>query len=207
MPITTDQITIESFLDLFKRIVAQKQAAGIAALQVNPDDLLERARGYGTRFANGSWGWSSNIWSRSAKQTSVVDSDDELTPEHRILMRNVLERILCTPMIQADATLGTPGERAEMRCRLFCDPQFPDLAYRWQQLNFPGDPSSEPDAILFCIPHYLNNPNLPGTGIQSAEAGLAADDQRLATVAPPVAHTSMKRRKAGRRRTPKLLSL
>jgi phosphoenolpyruvate carboxykinase (ATP) len=162
MPITAEQMTIASFPHFFQKIVADKAAAGVKALEVNPADLLQRAQTYGTQYANGSWGWSSNIWSRSAAQSDVVDSEADLKPAHRILMRNVLERVLCTPMIQADATMGMPGSRVEMRCRLICDPQFPDLPYRWQQLNFPGDPAAEPDAWLFCVPHYLNNPNMPG---------------------------------------------
>jgi len=161
MPIDTDQISIESFPKLYEKIIADKRAAGVRALDVNPSDLLERSKVYGTQYANGSWGWSSNIWSRSAKQSDVVSLEDTLTPEHKVLMRSVLERILCTPMIQADANLGSPGSRVEMRCRLICDAQFPDLPYRWQQLNFAGEADKEPQATLFCIPHYLNNPKMP----------------------------------------------
>ena len=161
VPITTGQITIESFLTLFQEMSRKKEAAGIQAIQNNPPDLLERAKPYGVQYKNGSWGWSSNIWNRSAANTEVIDSDHELRPEHRYLMLRVLEHMLCRPMIQADANLGSPGSPVEMRCRLFCDPQFPDIAYRWQQLNFPGDPQAEPDAQLFFIPHFLENPGLP----------------------------------------------
>ncbi len=162
MPITTSQITIESFLSLFDNMVESKQAAGIEAIQNNPPDLLERAKSYGVQYKNGSWGWSSNIWSRSAANTEVVDSDHELKPEHQLLMLRVLEQMMTRPMIQVDANMGSPGSPVEMRGRMYCDPQFADIAYRWQQLNFPGDPNAEPDARLFFIPHYLENPDMPG---------------------------------------------
>ncbi|HXY88701.1 MAG TPA: hypothetical protein VEG44_09695, partial [Candidatus Acidoferrales bacterium] len=64
MPITLDDITISSFLDLFKQIVEQKEKVGLKPIQNNPPDLLERAQLYGTQFKNGSWNWGSNIWSR-----------------------------------------------------------------------------------------------------------------------------------------------
>lgn len=162
MPTTIGHITIESFLSVFEEMVESKENCNIEAIQNNPDDLLERAKHYGTQYANGSWGWTSNIWSRSAKNTDVVTSEHELRNEHRYLMLRVLEQILCRPLVQVDATLGTPGERAQMHCRLYCDPQFPDLAHRWKAINFPADPSNEPDAQLFFIPQYLENPNMPG---------------------------------------------
>lgn len=164
MPITTGDITIGSFREIFGRIVRQKTDAHVAAVQDNPSDLLERAKSYGTQFANGSWGWASNIWSRSAAQSVVIDSEADLKPEHRQLMLSVLEQVLCVPLIKVDANLGQPGSRAEMRCRLYCDPRFPDIAYRWRQLNFPGNPDAAPDAELFVLPSYLENPNVPGTG-------------------------------------------
>jgi len=164
MPISVEDISIAGFLDLFAKIVSDKQRAGVAAIQNNPPDLLERAKSYGTQYRNGSWGWSSNIWSRSAAQSVVIEGEEDLKPEHRRLMLSVLEFILCRPMIQVDANLGQPGSKAEMRCRLYCDPQFPDIAYRWQQLNFPGDPSETPDATLFVIPQYLENPRRSDTG-------------------------------------------
>jgi len=64
MPITADQITISNFPDIVRKIIADKQAIGIPALQNNPTDLFERAQTYGIQFANRSWGWSSNIWHR-----------------------------------------------------------------------------------------------------------------------------------------------
>lgn len=163
MPITLKDITIDSFREIFEQIVRDKERAGITAIQNNPNDLLERAKSYGTRYKNESWGWSSNIWSRSAPNSVQVNSDGDLQLEHQQLMLNVLEHILCRPLIQVDANLGSPGSKAEMRCRLYCDPQFPDIAYRWSQLNFPGDPNANPDVEIFCIPHYLENPNVPNS--------------------------------------------
>ncbi|MBI5956102.1 MAG: phosphoenolpyruvate carboxykinase (ATP) [Chloroflexi bacterium] len=164
MPILLEEITIENFIATFKKIVREKEAAGLVAIQSNPPDLLERAKQYGTQYRNGSWGWSSNIWSRSAAGSVVVESEQDLKIEHKQLMLRVLEHILSQgPLIQVDANLGQPGSKAEMRCRLYCDPQFPDIAYRWSQLNFPGNPHLEPDAQVFCIPHYLENPNVPGS--------------------------------------------
>ena len=164
MPILHGEMTIESFMEFFAKIVAEKEAAGITAIEKNPSDLLQRAKHYGIHYRNGSWGWGSNIWSRSAPQSTVIENEDRLRHEHRQLMLSVLEFILCRPMIQVDANLGQPGSKAEMRCRLFCDPQFPDIAYRWQQLNFPGEPDAEPQATMFVIPQYLENPNRTDNG-------------------------------------------
>jgi len=160
---TVDQMTIAGFLEHFRRIVREKEAAGITPILTNPSDLLERAKLYGMAYGNGSWGWGSNIWSRSAAGTMVVEREEDLGPEQRQVMLRTLEHILCRPLIQVDRTVGTPGERAAMRCRLYCDPQFPDVAYRWGELTFPGDPSAEPEAVLFCLPHYLGNPRVPGS--------------------------------------------
>jgi len=162
MPTTIGHITIENFLHIFDEIVENKQRCGIEAIQNSPDNLLQRAKYYGTQYKNSSWGWTSNIWSRSAGNTVVIDSEHELKNEHRTLMLKVLEQILCRPMIQVDANLGSPGSRAQMHCRLYCDPQFPDLAHRWQQLNFLADPGEQPQAPLFFLPQYLENPNVPG---------------------------------------------
>ena len=162
MAITADQLTISGFRNFVRQIIRDKEAAGVVAVQNNPPDLLERSKLYGTQFRNGSWTWTSNIWHRSAPNSVIVNSDDELKAQHKELMLAVLERILCGPMIQVDRNLGSPGTPGEMRCRLYCDPQFPDIAYRWGALNFDGDPAATPDVELFLIPHFLNNPNVPG---------------------------------------------
>lgn len=165
MLIRLEEITIEGFKEIFRKIIRLKERAGITAIQKNPHDLFERAKLYGTRFRNGAWGWASNIWHRSAAGSVVVEREEDLRPEHKFLMLRVLEHILAQgPLIRVDAILGQPGSRAEMHCRLYCDPQFPDIAYRWSQINFPcPHPDSKPDAEIFCIPHYLGNPNVPGT--------------------------------------------
>ncbi len=162
MPIKEKDITIIDFLRLFKKIVEEKEKAGICAIQNNPKDLFKRAQSYGIRYKNDSWGWSSNIWSRSAAGSVVVENEKDLKPEHKLLMLRALEHILCRPMIQVDTKLGQPGSKAEMKCRMYCDPQFPDIAYRWSELSFPGSSKDEPDATLFFIPHYIENPNVPG---------------------------------------------
>jgi len=161
--ITVQDITVASFRELFGKIVKDKQLSGVTAVQNNPDDLLERAKAYGTRYKNGSYGWSSNIWHRSAAGTVVVEREENLTHAHRRLMLRVLEHMLTRPVIQVDASLGATGTVAAMHCRLYCDPQFPDVAHRWKTLNFPASADEKPDAEIFCVPHYLNNPNIPGT--------------------------------------------
>lgn len=159
-----DDITIAGFKEAFKKIVQAKEESGITAILNNPSDLFERAKLYGTHFKNDSWNWASNIWHRSAAGSVVVENDDDLKYEHKLLMLRVLEHILAQgPLIQVDAIVGKPGTRAEMRCRLYCDPQFPDIAYRWSQICFASTPETEPDVEFFCIPHYLGNPNVPGT--------------------------------------------
>lgn len=164
MPIKAVELSIGKFKALFEQIVRDKERRGITALLRNPPDLLERAKLYGVQYANGSWGWESNIWHRSAVNTVVVEKEEDLKPEHRELMLSVLEHILCRPLIQVDRTLGSAVCPARMRCRLYCDPQFPDIAYRWGELCFPGEPSEQPEAELFMIPHFLNNPARSETG-------------------------------------------
>jgi len=161
--ITPEKITIAGFRRLFNEIVRQKESIPVPALLRNPSDLLERAKLYGIQYKNGSWGWCSNVWHRSAANTVVIDREEDLLPAHQELMLSVLEHILCRPMFQTDRTLGTSRSPAKMRARLYCDPQFPDIPYRWGELNFPGEPDAEPDAELFMIPQFLCNPNIPGT--------------------------------------------
>ena len=160
-----EEITIEGFKESFWRIVELKEKAGLQAILDNPPDLRKRAELYATKYRNGALGWASNIWHRSEAGTAVVERDEDLRKEHKLLMLRVLEHILVQgPLIKVDGILGKPGTKAALRCRLYCDPQFPDIAYRWAQLAFPGDPSKEPEVELFCIPHYLGNPINPETG-------------------------------------------
>jgi len=164
MLIKQEEITIEGFKQLFFNIIEIKKRAGITAILNNPSDLFERAKIYGTRFKNDAWGWASNIWHRSAAGSVVIEQDEDLKPEHKFLMMRVLEHILAQgPLIQVDCYLGSTNSPVRMHARLYCDPQFPDIAYRWSQINFPAPPEEEPDIMLIDIPHYLGNPNVPGT--------------------------------------------
>ena len=161
----TEEMTIEGFKEAFRRILELKRRCGLQPILDNPPDLLERAKLYATRYRNGSLGWASNIWHRSEAGTAVIERDEDLRLEHKRLMRRVLEHVLAQgPLIKVDGILGKPGSRVELRCRLYCDPQFPDIAYRWSQLAFPADPSERPDVELLVIPHYLGNPINPETG-------------------------------------------
>lgn len=164
MLIKQEDITIEGFKNLFFKIIEIKEKAGIKAILNNPPDLFERAKLYGTRFKNNSWGWTSNIWHRSASGSLVIEKDEDLKPDYKFLMMRVLEHILAQgPLIQVDCYLGSKDSPVRMHARLYCDPQFPDIAYRWSKINFPASPEEEPDVILIDIPHYLGNPNIPGT--------------------------------------------
>ncbi len=80
--------------EIVKQIVRDKEKSGITAIQNNPPDLFPRAKSYGTQYKNKSWGWSSNIWSRGAPNSVVVEGGATLKLEHRQLMLNVLEHIL-----------------------------------------------------------------------------------------------------------------
>ena len=164
MLIKQEEITIEGFKETFEKIIQLKEMAGIAGLLNNPPDLLERARLYGVHFKNDSWGWASNIWHRSAAGSVVISDNKELKDEHKFLMMRTLEHILAQgPLFQVDCYIGSPESPVKMHARLYCDPQFPDIAYRWSQLNFSGPQYEKPDATLIVIPHYLDNPNVPGT--------------------------------------------
>jgi len=159
-----EEITIDGFKRAFKAIIELKERAGLAAVLNNPPDLLERAKLYGTHFKNESWGFASNIWHRSAAGSVVIERDEDLRYEHKVLMLRVLEHILAQgPLIQIDCYIGSERSPARMHARLYCDPQFPDIAYRWSQINFPAPPDEEPDVMLIDVPHYLGNPIIPGT--------------------------------------------
>ncbi|MGC8563281.1 MAG: phosphoenolpyruvate carboxykinase (ATP) [Fervidicoccaceae archaeon] len=159
-----DEITPDNFLKSLNSIFVYKQKAGLTPYLDNPNDLLQRAKLYATHFRNGSFGWASNIWSRSAANTVVINDENEMKKEHKLLLLRVLEHILAQgPMIKVDGAYGSPNSKVRMNVRVFVDPQFPDLAYRWRQLVFPPDKGKEPDATLIVIPHYLGNPLIPGT--------------------------------------------
>ncbi len=159
-----EELTPEKFKETFKKIIETKESAGLVAIRDNPPDLFERAKMYGTQYKNGSWNWASNIWSRSAKNTVVIEDDSEIQYEHKLLMLRVLEHILAQgPLIKVDGYAGKPRTKAQMHARIYVDPQFPDLAYRWKQLVFPAPPDEDPDIEVFVIPHYLGNPKIPGT--------------------------------------------
>ncbi len=161
-----EELTIEGFKQAFRRILEYKKKAGMTPILNNPPDqeLFARAALYGNRYSNGSWGWASNIWHRSAANTVVINSDDELQYEHKLLMLRVLEHILAQgPLIRVDGYVGKPGTKAQMHAAVYVDPQFPDIAYRWRQLVFPAPPDEKLDVEIIVIPHYLRNPNIPGT--------------------------------------------
>lgn len=157
-------MSIKGFMETFEKVTQLKQKSGIIAVLKNPSNLFQRAQQYALHFKNGSYGWASNIWHRSAAGSVVIESDDELKDEHKFLMMRTLEHILAQgPLIQVDCYVGSPDSPVKMHARLYCDPQFPDIAYRWSQLNFPAPSDENPDATLIVIPHYLGNPNVPGT--------------------------------------------
>ena len=159
-----DELTPKKFKETFRKILEVKRKAGLKAILDNPDDLFERAKLYGTQYKNGSWNWASNIWSRSAANTVVIEDDSEVKYEHKLFMLRVLEHILAQgPLIKVDGYAGKPGTKAQMHATLYVDPQFPDIAYRWSQLVFPAPKDEKPDIEVFVIPHYLKNPNIPGT--------------------------------------------
>ena len=164
MLIKQEEMSIRGFRETLEKIVQLKQKAGIKAILENPSDLLQRAQVYAMHYRNGSLGWASNIWHRSAAGSVVIEKDDELRDEHKFLMMRTLEHILAQgPLIQIDCYIGSPDSPVKMHARLYCDPQFPDIAHRWSQLNFPAPPDENPDATLIVVPHYLGNPNVPGT--------------------------------------------
>jgi len=159
-----EDMTPVKFKEAFRKIIEVKEKVGLKAILDNPPDLLDRAKLYGNQYKNGSWNWASNIWSRSAANTVVIEDDDQLQYEHKLLLVRVLEHILAQgPLIKVDGYVGKPGTKAQMHATVYVDPQFPDIAYRWKQLVFQAPPNEKPDVEVFVIPHYLKNPNIPGT--------------------------------------------
>jgi len=159
-----EDMTPVKFKEAFRKIIEVKEKVGLKAILDNPPDLFDRAKLYGNQYKNGSWNWASNIWSRSAANTVVIEDDDQLQYEHKLLLVRVLEHILAQgPLIKVDGYVGKPGTKAQMHATVYVDPQFPDIAYRWKQLVFQAPPNEKPDVEVFVIPHYLKNPNIPGT--------------------------------------------
>ena len=159
-----NELTPQKFKETFQKILEVKREAGLTPILDNPSDLFDRAKMYGMQYKNGSWNWASNIWSRSAANTVVIEDESKLEYEHKLFMLRVLEHILAQgPLLKVDGYAGKPGTKAQMHARLYVDPQFPDIAYRWLQLVFPAPADKEPDIETFIIPHYLKNPNIPGT--------------------------------------------
>ena len=159
-----DSMDGKKFLETFEKIMELKASVGLTPYLDNPKDLLYRASLYAVKYSNGSLGWASNIWSRSPRNTVVVNDDSNLPYEYRIFLVRVLEHILAQgPLIKVDRYVGKPGSGLEMYTTVYVDPQFPDIAYRWGQLYFPVDERRDPDVRIFVVPHYLGNPKIPGT--------------------------------------------
>ena len=149
-----DAMTIEAFIDTFHAILEWKKAIGQRAYHDNPsyDELLKQASYYGVQYANKSWGWASNIWSRSPAMTVVVEENAQLTEQIKLFLRSALEYVLApNPLIKVDGVYGQ-HERVRFHCRFWGDARYPDLPLRWRELVFPADPAAKPDmeALFLC---------------------------------------------------------
>lgn len=159
-------MTIESFIEAFHNILQWKKATGRRAYYDNPDREVLRAQAqfYAEPYANGSLGWSSNIWSRSKDNTQVVDDNSQLDDQHKLLMRSVLEYVLApNPLIKTDGVLGEHPDVA-FHCRIWSDARYPDLPLRWRELTFPADTSAKPDMEALMLPGMWTPAVVPGTG-------------------------------------------
>ena len=106
---TIENMTIESFIDTFHRIMDWKRQNGWRAFYDNLtyETLFRQAEFYGEEYANNSHGWSCNIWSRSKANTAVVETNDDLRDEHKFLMRSALEYVLTpNPLVKVDGVYG-----------------------------------------------------------------------------------------------------
>lgn len=162
---TVEEMTIEGFIETFRKTLDWKRQNGRCAYHDNPDrDTLERqAQFYGERYANGSLGWTSNIWSRSKASSAVIEDNSELDVQHKLLMRSVLEYVFApNPLIKVDGMLGQ-NERVRFHCRLWMDARYPDLALRWQELVFPADADEKPDMELLMLPGLWTPTTMPGS--------------------------------------------
>jgi len=149
-----DKMTIQAFIDTFHAILEWKKSIGQKAYHDNPsyETLLEQSKFYGVQYANKSWGWASNIWSRSPAMTDVVEEDSQLTENHKLFLRSALEYVLApNPLIKVDGAYGQ-NERVRFHCRLWGDARYPDLPLRWRELVFPADPNAKPhmEALFLC---------------------------------------------------------
>lgn len=149
-----DRMTIQAFIDTFHAILEWKKSIGQKAYYDNPsyEALLKQASFYGERYANGSWGWASNIWSRSPSMTSVVEDDSDLTEQHKYFLRSALEYVLApNPLIKVEGVYGQ-NRRVRFHCRIYGDARYPDLPLRWRELVFPADPNEQPNMEALMLP-------------------------------------------------------
>jgi phosphoenolpyruvate carboxykinase (ATP) len=162
---TLENMTIEAFIDTFHKIMEWKKANGWNAYHDNPslETMQKQASFYGEEYANGSWGWSSNIWSRSAPSTAVIEDNSQLHEQHKLLMRSALEYVLApNPLIKVDGTYGEHPSVA-MHCRLWNDARYPDLPMRWRELVFDADKDAKPDMEALMLPGLWAPATMPGT--------------------------------------------
>jgi len=162
---SSDEITIESFIDTFHKILEWKKISNRVAFYDNPSDdvLLRQSEFYGERYSNNSVGWASNIWSRSAAYTAVVDDSSQLHKQHKLLMQSALEYILApNPLIKVDGIYGQ-NPKIRFHCRVWCDARYPDLPLRWRTLTFPADMDGEPDMEILMLPGLWSPTTMPGS--------------------------------------------
>jgi phosphoenolpyruvate carboxykinase (ATP) len=160
-----ENITIENFIETFHKILEWKKSNGWNAFHDNPpkETLLKQAAFYGEKYANGSCGWTSNIWTRSAKNSAVVEDNSQLKTEHKFLMRAALEYILPpNPLIKADGAYGEHPS-ARMHARIYTDARYPDVSMRWKEIVFDADPKAKPDMESLQLPGLWTPATMPGS--------------------------------------------
>ena len=158
-------MTIESFIETFHGILDWKRSAGRVAYYDNPSEetLRRQAEFYGERYANDSLGWASNIWSRSAASTAVVEDSSQLHEQHKFLMRSALEYVLApNTLIKVDGVYGQ-NEKVRVHCRVWCDARYPDLPLRWKALTSPADKGGAPDMEILMLPGLWAPTTMPGS--------------------------------------------
>ncbi len=160
-----ENLTIEAFIDTFHKIMDWKKKNGWRAYYDNPplETLLKQSAFYGEEYANGSFSWASNIWSRSAKSTAVIEDSSQLDFQHKLLMRSALEYVLApNPLIKVDGTYGE-NPKVKMHCRLWNDARYPDLPMRWRELVFDADNDAKPDMEALMLPGLWAEATMPGS--------------------------------------------